>query len=101
MIDLYKAASDAERDEVEQLTKRISNYREQQGFRLLDTRALEIAGVRLQCREQYDDNFRGYGSAYVIYCHGPGSLLSASYEGSAALVSDFYSIGRTVRAGRR
>jgi hypothetical protein len=101
VISLVRAGSDAEGDEIEQIDSRIAASREKQGFRLVNTRPLEIAGTPMQCREQLANDFRSYGPASIVHCQAENKRLFASFEGSAALLNEFYLVASEIRSVHR
>jgi len=97
VISIFRAKDDAEGTEMANFDDRISSARQGQGFRLVNTRSLDIAGTPMQCREQLATNFRSYGPAYIVQCHAESNRLFASFEGSSALLNEFYSVANGVR----
>ncbi len=96
-ISIIRAKDAAEGAEIVQLDEYITTGHEEQGFRLVKTRSLVVAGVQMQCREWRAENFRSYGPASIVHCQGDSKLLFLQFEGNAALLDEFYSVASRVR----
>jgi hypothetical protein len=96
-ISVIRAKDAAEGSEIVQLDERIATGRQGQGFRLVKTRSLAVAGTPMQCRELLAENFRSYGPASSVYCQADSTLLFVQFEGSAALLDEFYSVASGIR----
>jgi len=92
VISMFHASDDAEGAEIAQLDNQIADALQGQGFRLVNTRSLEIAGTPMECRERLAENFRSYGPAYSVHCQTQSNRLFAQFEGSAGLLNEFYSV---------
>jgi hypothetical protein len=92
VISIFHASDDAEGIEIAQLSNRIEDALQGQGFRLVNTRSLEIAGTPMECRERLAENFRFYGPAYSVHCQTQSNRLFAEFEGSSELLNEFYSV---------
>lgn len=91
VISMFHASDDAEGAEIAQLDSQIVDV-EEQDFRLVNTRSLEIAGTPMECRERLAENFRSYGPAYSVHCRTQSKRLFAEFYGSAELLNEFYSV---------
>lgn len=100
VISIFHAKDDADGTEMAGLDDRIASASQGQGFRLVNTRSLDIAGTPMHCREQLSENFRSYGPAYVVHCQAESKLLFASFQGSAALLVEFYTVASGIRVAK-
>ena len=92
------AQNDAEGSEIEELEKKIALGREKQGFRLVNSRAIEVGHSPMQCRELRAENFRSYGPASIVHCQANDRLLFVEFNGSPALLNEAYSIVGGIQA---
>jgi hypothetical protein len=92
IISIIHAQSGTEGSEIGDLDKQIELGREKQGFRLISSRPIEVAGTRMQCQERLAENFRSYGPASSVRCQAENELLFVEFEGSPALLNEFYSL---------
>jgi len=97
IISIIRAQNDAEGSEIEELDKQIASAREKQGFRPTNSQTIEVAGIPMQCQERLAENFRSYGPASSVRCQAENKLLFVEFEGSAALLNEFYSLARQIR----
>jgi hypothetical protein len=98
VISIICAQNEAEGSEIEDLEKQIALGREKQGFRLVNSRPIEVAQQPMQCQERLADDFRSYGPASSVVCQAESKLLFVEFEGSAALLNEFYSLASEIRA---
>jgi len=96
-ISIIHAKDEVEGTEIVQLNESIATAQQEQGFRLVKTRSLVVAGTPMQCREQLAENFRSYGPACIVHCQAESKLLFVQFEGSAALLDEFYSVASGIR----
>jgi hypothetical protein len=96
-ISIIRAKDSTEGAEIVQLDELIASGREAQGFGLVRTRALAVAGTPMQCRELRAENFRSYGPASIVQCQADSRLLFVQFEGNAALLDEFYAIASGIR----
>lgn len=68
IISIIHAQNGTEGSEIEELDKQIALGRENQGFRPISSRLIEIAGTPMQCQERLAENFRSYGPASSVRC---------------------------------
>jgi hypothetical protein len=96
-ISIIRAKNDADGAEIAELDNRIAVGGQGQGFRLVNTRSLEVAAMPMVCREQLADDFRSYGPVYSVHCQADSKLLFVQFYGSAALLNEFYSVASGIR----
>lgn len=96
-VTIIRANDAGEGVEIMQLDERIAAGRDEQGFRLVKTRSLMVAGIPLQCREQLAENFPLMGPASIVHCQADSKLLFVQFEGNAALLDEFYAIASGIR----
>jgi len=89
-ITIIRARDAAEASEIENLNELLGTERTKQGFRLIKTQSLQVAGEAMQCHEQLEENFRSYGPASIVHCQADNRLLFAEFEGNTALLDEFY-----------
>ena len=97
IISIIRAQNGAEGSEIAELDNQIALGREKQGFRLTNSRSIEVAGTRMQCQERLAENFRSYGPASSVRCQAENELLFVEFEGSASLLKEFYSLAGEMR----
>ena len=97
-ITIIRARDVAEASEIENLDERIGTERTKQGFRLIKTQSLLVAGVPMRCDEQLAENFRSYGPASIVHCQANNRLLFAQFEGNTALLDEFYSVASGIKS---
>lgn len=96
-ISIIRAKDAAEGAEIMQLEESIATGHAKQGFRLVKTRSLVVAGTPMQCSELLAENFRSYGPASTVHCQADSRLLFVQFEGNTALLDQFYAIASGIR----
>ena len=65
------------------------------GYHLVGTKAIQVAGSFMNCSELYTESFRTFGPDYNVWCTGEN--ITASFSGSPALLTEFYSLMERAR----
>jgi hypothetical protein len=95
-ISLFEAKSHYNAEQLQQGKELIITSWSRGGYRLVQTRQIEVAGQPLECSELFTEHLDVLGANYVVWCMGNGP--SVSFEGSPALLNDFYSIVEGARS---
>jgi len=97
VMTAIRAQNQAEGSKIEDIDKKIAIGLEKHGFRLTGSRSIEVAGKQMQCQERLAENFRSYGSAFVVNCQVEDKLLFVEFYGSASLLNEFYSLASAIK----
>jgi len=95
-ISLYAQAGNYDEAQVRQGRKRLIASCEHLGNRLVGSKIIQVAGKPLECSELYIDHFGVFGSHNTVF--GMGNGLSVLFEGSPALLNEFYSMAQGAHA---
>ena len=99
-IHLYAQDGNQDQARTRKATEILIASYELSGNKLVGSKTIQVGGVSLECTELYIDHFDVFGSQNTVFCFGNG--LSISFEGSPALLNEFYSIVQGAEAtGRR
>ncbi len=95
MIIIQSSSGRYDQETTRQARERLLDLYGRQGYRLMSTPAIEVAGKTLECSELYAERDLNFGPYYQVWCWGDGPAVS--FEGQPTLLAEFYSIVRAAR----
>ena len=74
---------------------------EERGYKLMGKRPVAFAGRPLVCWELYTEHFADLGAEYEIHCAAQDTKITATFNGSPSMLSDFYSVLESAKPSNR